>query len=376
MKKIELNLAIISILITVGHAQIELKELSGNANLFYDTNDNDNTLFDKKQSMGNLGVNFSGILKLNNSNSKLNFGVSGVSTLGLENSIANNTWVDQTDYKDAIWLDTLNLTITPFENISNTTLILGRQEFATPLLHTETWNVVKNTYDAFTLINRDLKDTTLTTTWIGRSNSYGDSVVKARNIGDGFDSFLTKEGVYIAGIDTKLTSTLDTQAWYYIAPNIAKVLWIQAESKINQFTFGGQFGDYNPQDSNGGIGFGFKIDYDFENLGLMVAYSSVKKGGLFINLGAYQTPLYTMGWWNSNAQGQSNTDAFNLTAEYSIEDFVNLGLFFTSWSGDNRTNEIALSTNKSIGALDATIAYIYTDVDSVNNVQAYLSYSF
>ncbi len=382
MKKIYLSLIIIYPLILnlTLNAKIVLNELNTYANIFYDTTDGDGAIFNKESSMGTWGVDSKATLTSTTFDpcSKVELGISGISRVGFRDILANYSWVDQID-DTAVWISSLNLTLKPLEGISNTTLILGRQNLTSPLIFTEDWNVVKNSYDAITIINEDIKKSTLTAIWVTKSNSFDDSLVRARNINRGFKEFLTKDGVYGGGIDTELIPNIDLKIWYYTTPSISKTLWIQAESVVDRFTFGGQFGNYSSKDSSKGVGFSFKIGYDFKNLSLMGAYSTVEKDAIFINFGAYQTPLYTMGWWNSNVQGKPDTDAFNLTAEYSIENGIDLGLFFTSWSSTNRTDEIALSASKSIGDLDLTVAYIYTDsrdTNTINNIQTYLTYSF
>ena len=67
---------------------------------------------------------------------------------------------------------------------------------------------------------------------------------------------------------------------------------------------------------------------------------------------------------------------------------VDLGAYYTQTStpvagaSDLNMKEFTLSAGKTIGALDATLAYIYTDADDQNNaqdynsIQAYLTLNF
>jgi hypothetical protein len=310
--------------------------------------------------------------------------------MGLENTLVSSTWVEHNAaLNDAVWIDTLNLAFNPLNGISNTSMVVGRQELATPMVFTEKWNIAKNTYDAAVAVNNDIVDTTLVGAWVGRSNIAGGSTVHARNIGDGFGKFLTDEGAYAFGAVTKLIPTMTTQAWYYVAPSTANVAWVQAETEYAGFSLGGQYGMLDGADDSDGNAMAVKLGYDYEGIAVGASYSTVDKmtgtsGALgFVNLGGAQTPLYTAGWWDVGSQGVSDTDAFTLTAEYGLEGVADLGVFFTNWENQtsgNAVNEITVTAGKSFGNLDATLAFINTDADveedAVNNVQAYFTYNF
>lgn len=404
MKKITLSMAAIVLMVSAANADIKNESFGGSASLFYGTNDAANgDLFNKDTSYGNAAVHFGGSASVGACDTcvKLNYGVTGVSTMGLENTLVADTWVgdDVTavasgdDFgprlRDAVWIDTLNLTFSPLSGISNTTMVIGRQELATPMVFTETWNIARNTYDAAVAVNNDIQETTLVAGWVGRSNIAAGRTVNARNIGNGFKDFLTSEGAYAFGAVTKLIPTVTAQAWYYIAPSTANVGWLQAEGEYEGFSLGAQYGMLDGDDNSDGNAVGVKIGYNFEGLGLSAAYSTVDKmtgtsAALgFVNLGGAQTPLYTAGWWNVGGQGASDTDAYNITATYSLEDVADLGLYYTNWENQtsgNAVNEIVVTAGKSFGNLDTTLAYVYTDddtaADTQNDIQVYLTYNF
>ncbi len=361
--------------------------------MFYGTNDAANgDLFNKGTSYGNAAVHFGGTASVGACDTcvKLNYGVTGVSTMGLENTLVGSTWVNHMNgLNDGVWIDTLNLTFSPLNGISNTTMVIGRQELATPMVFTETWNIARNTYDAAVAVNNDIQETTLVAAWVGRSNIAGGSTVNVANIGDNYSSFLTPEGAYAFGAVTKLIPTVTAQAWYYIAPSTANIGWLQAEGEYEGFSLGAQYGMLDGDDNSDGNAVGVKIGYNFEGLGLSAAYSTVDKmtgtsAALgFVNLGGAQTPLYTAGWWNVGGQGASDTDAYNVTATYSLPDVADLGLYYTNWENQtsgNAVNEVAITAGKSFGNLDTTLAYVYTDddtaADTQNDIQVYLTYNF
>ena len=393
MKKIALSLAAIALIATAAQADIKSKSFGGSASLFYGTNDaNNGDLFNKGTSYGNAAIHLGGAASVGacDTCTTLNYGVTGVTTMGLENTLVSATWVNHMNgLNDAVWIDTLNLTFNPLDGVSNTTMVVGRQELATPMVFTETWNIAKNTYDAAVAVNNDIEDTTLVAAWVGRSNVAGGSTVNAANIGDNFAKYLTDEGAYAFGAVTKLIPTVTAQAWYYVAPSVANVAWIQAETEIAGFSLGAQYGMLDGSDDSDGNAIGVKLGYNYEGLGLSAAYSTVDamtgtSGALgFVNLGGAQTPLYTAGWWDVGGQGAQDTDAFNVTATYSLEGVADLGLYYTNWENqttNNAVSEIAVTAGTSFGNLDVTLAYINTDADAaadaVNDIQAYLTYNF
>ncbi len=403
MNKIGLSLAVIAIIGTAAHAEIKSDSFGGSASLFYGTNDASNgDLFNKATSYGDTAIRLGGTALVGSCDTcvKLNYGVSGVSTLGLENTLVGDTWVDHNGgLGDAIWIDTLNLTFQPLSGVTNTTMVVGRQELSTPMVFTETWNIARNTFDAAVVVNNDITDTTLVGAWVGRSNGInalyalpktpGSATVRAANIGDGYSQFLTAEGAYTFGAVTKLIPTVTAQAWYYIAPSTANVAWLQAETEVAGFSLGGQYGMLDGADNSDGNAIGIKVGYNYNGLGLSAAYSTVDamtgtSAALgFVNLDGAQTPLYTAGWWNVGGQGAQDTDSFNVAATYDITDIANLGVYFTNWENQtsgNAVNEIAVTAGKSIDNLDVTLALINTDddaaTDAVTDVQVYFTYNF
>jgi hypothetical protein len=393
MKIITLSLAAIALIASAAQADITSKSFGGSASLFYGTNDaSDGDMFNKGQSYGNAAIQLGGAAAVGDCDTcvTLKYGLTGVTTMGLEHTLVSSTWINHT-LDDAIWIDTLNLTFNPLDGISNTTMVVGRQALETPMVFTETWNIAKNTYDAAVVVNSDITDVTLVGAWVGRSNIGGGSTVNAEAgfNNNGFDRFLTDEGAYAFGAVTKVIPTVNAQAWYYVAPSTANVGWVQAETEYASFSLGAQYGMLDGADDSDGNAVAVKFGYDLDSLGLSASYSTVDKmtgtsAALgFVNLGGAQTPLYTAGWWDVGSQGASDTDAFTLTAEYGVEGVADFGVFFTNWenqtSGD-ATNEVTVTAGKSFGNLDATLAFINTDADgeedAVTDVQAYFTYNF
>ncbi len=417
MKKFTLSIVAIATIVTAVNADIKNKNFGGSASLFYGTNDaSDGDLFNKGQSYGNVGVQLGGSASVGSCDTcvTLNYGVTGVSTMGLEGTLVSNTWIGQSTSKttkakpfaganinDGVWIDTLNLAFHPLDGISNTTMVLGRQELDTPFVFTEKWNIAKNTYDAAVAVNNDIVDTTLVGAWVGRSNGFDavdqltdpdaapllGGLAQSDGISDnGFNRFLTDEGAYAFGAITKAIPMLTAQAWYYIAPSIAKVGWLQADTNFEGFGLGAQyvFNDFDSK-ADTGSGFAVKLGYDLAGLALGASYSSMDEDlTTAANLGGTQSKLYTEAWWSYGQVSQADTDAFNVTAEYNLEGVANFGAYYTNADHGSDANpdfqEIALTVGKDIGNLNLTAAYINTDIDddsdAINDIQVYATYKF
>ncbi len=395
MKKLSLSLIAVAMMTSAAVADISIKNVGGEAKLFYGTNDaNDGDFFNKGQSYGNAAVNLNGASSVGScaTCTTLNWGLTGVSTMGLENTLVSNTWINHT-LDDAIWIDTLNLAFHPLDGISNTTLVLGRQALDTPMVFTEKWNIAKNTYDAAVAVNNDIVDTTLVGAWVGRSNNAGSKTVKTVNAEAGFNDnsferFLTDEGAYAVGAVTKLIPAVTAQGWYYIAPSTAKVAWLQADTEYAGFGLGAQYAMLDADDNSDGTAYAVKIGYNYEGLGLSAAYSSVdamtgtSKALGFKNLSNDQSKLYTEAWWNFDHVAESDTDSLNVSATYDVPEIASLGVYYTN--ADHNTDpdmtEIAVTAGKDLGNLNLTAAYINTDIDNkkdaTNDIQVYATYKF
>ncbi len=429
MNKLSLSLIAAAMLTSAAVADISIKNVGGEAKLFYGTTDaGDNDFFDKKGAYGNVGINLNGASSIGacNTCTTLNWGITGVSTMGLESTLVHNTWIDQSvtagsskdfagglNINDGVWIDTLNLAFHPLDGISNTTLVLGRQALDTPFVFTEKWSIAQNTYDAAVAVNNDIVDTTLVGAWVGRSNGHdlletkknvlglggsfangalpggnasGNVVVASDGISDNaYNRFLTNEGAYAVGAVTKLIPMVTAQAWYYIAPSVAKVAWLQADTDYMGFGLGAQY-VYNDLDgaADTGSGYAAKIGYNYEGLGLSAAYSDMDdKLTTASNLGGTQSKLYTEAWWNYGKVSSPNTTAFNVTATYDVPEIASLGVYYTDADKDGGNTgdlkEIAVTAGKDLGNLNITAAYVNAEVDgadATNDIQVYATYKF
>lgn len=381
MKLVKMSL-VAALLVGSSAFAIENTKVSGDAKLFYSTQDDsksnaDASLFAKPSSTGEAALALS-------VSSDLTEGVSGgatlnaITTLGLYNNLVSSTWtggVEDYVYFSEAWLA---------GTAGNTTGKVGRMQLDTPLVFSETWSVVPNTFEAAVVINQDLPDTTVVAAYVGQHNS-------AAALGGGFSGQSFKsfyDGAYTIGAINNSFEPLTAQAWYYDAPQAVQAYWLQADLSLNGIIAGLQYtgADWTTTDKTSSA-FAGKLGYEMKDtFTATVAYSSVDKDATAgANLAGAQSKLYTEAWWYYGKITQADTTAYNLTVTAPVADLFDAGLYITSSeTGDaaDKFTEATFEAAKSFGPLDAGLYYIFTESDTdnagdaYNTVQVYLTYNF
>lgn len=430
MKLAKMSL-VCAVLLGASAFAIDNVKVSGDAKLFYSTTDatitngvsgvTSNDLFDKTTSAADtaLRIGVTGDLLKN-----VSFGLTGyaVSTLGLENNLVDSTWtgahgVDTTsgtaypDVNDAYWLGEAWLAVTA----GKTTVKAGRMELDTPFAFSEKWSIVPNTFEGAVVLNQDLPDTTLVAAWVGKGNGtnaihgQNESVLDANVLaldagvvgaGGDFVTFADGGAYAVAAINNSF-KPLVAQAWYYNVSNVADAYWLQADidcQLVKGVKIGAQYAEMDPKgvavvalsNDNKSSAYAFKLGYEgIEGLTVSAAYSEADKdGGLKIanvgtqNLEYAQSKLYTEAWWNYGLVGDADSESWNVTATYDLQDVATFGAYYTTVDNDLKDytmDEITLSATKSFGPLDASLVYInydYNNGEANNIIQAYLTLNF
>ncbi len=424
MKLIKMSLAT-AVLLGASAYAIDNIKVNGDAKAFYSTDNtdkavgtaNDTGLFGQANSVADtaLRIGVKGDLTSN-----VSFGVTGyaVSTLGLENNLVSGTWAgSRNGVKDGSWMGEAWIAGTA----GKTTGKVGRMELDTPLIFSEKWSTVPNTFTGAVLINQDIPDTQLIGAWVGQGN--GLNFTTENNNSAGWDymgkEFGTfgKSGAYTVGAINNSFKPLVAQAWYYNMGDVVDAYWLQADidcSLVPGVKIGVQYANMDPKatytaTTKDSTAYAVKLAYEgVKDLTLAAAYSSADKdnGGLMIgNLGTYnnkgvksysgkflaQSKLYTEAWWNFGYVGTAGADTVMLSAAYDAG-FAKLFAQYTDINvqatGSAKTNvtEATVTATKSFGPLDATLAYIMTNADDQNSevrtgrsydtVQAYLTLNF
>jgi len=133
---------------------------------------------------------------------------------------------------------------------SNTAFILGRQSFDTPFADRDDIGMVPNTFEAYTLLNRDLKDTTVFLSQVQKWSGV-DSDVPGR-----FTELNGDKGMQVLGLTYEGWSNIMLSGWFYNLSDEVKITYLEAEyeDETDQYTYGGRaqyaYQDYDKSESS------------------------------------------------------------------------------------------------------------------------------
>ena len=416
---------------------IDNVKMSGNAQLMYMTSDaqavgyngvvagDHDSLFDKDNSAADAALNLNvtaDLVKNDIVAISAGAGYTVLSTLGLENNLVSNVWggahgattgtgssygspLGGAKVENANWMNEAWIAATA----GKTTAKLGRMELDTPLVFTETWSIEKNTFEAAVLINQDIPDTTLVGAYVGNGNgneTFGENATGTVNtlglaagaVVNANGKFTTygTNGAYAVGAINNSFKPLTVQAWYYSLTQLATAYWLQADLNMDGVLAGAEYTSASLDHGNTDASstYALMLGYSMKDVATVkVAYSAVDDKGV---VGAANTAtssgaskLYTEAWWNYGKVTQLDTDSWNVTVTSPVQGLFDLGLYYTyadqsAAAGDNDLSEVALTAGKSFGPLDATLAYVYSDVktatvgddETSNMIQVYLTLNF
>ncbi len=316
-----------------------------------------------------------------NSNWKVNVGMTGLMTLGLDDSLVSGTWllagadVDSlgnplTSIGDALWIDTANITGTMMDGAL--TLVLGRQALDTPLAFSETWNIAPNTFDAAVAIAKPMENLSLIAGYIYDGNGNGSRITTFDTAGvsneggfthgNGFiplfvgsDHEISNGAWTVAGVAT--FAGITGQAWYYDVMDVAQAVWLQADGDFSGFTVGAQYAWMGADSAlenavakelgapsvtiDDSSAWAAKLGYKMDAFNVWAAYSQVDdktnavlpisntatiRNGAGLGPVAFgwqsQSKLYTEAWWNYGLVGQPGADTTTVAASYNVGDLA------------------------------------------------------
>lgn len=432
MKLSTISLVVASLLSTSAYA-IDNVKVNGDAKLFYSTNDADSggqsvSLFNKTGAMGQAAIGLGATADLTKGVSAgIHF--TGLSTLGLQNQLVSGVWESTNGVSDSWWFDEAWIAGT----LGKTTAKVGRMELDTPIVFTEKWSIVKNTFEAAVLINQDIPDTTLVAAYVGGTNSNNivnpvtggsaetnPALTGLGNAGGVIQKFNTNgstnfgqfyRGAYAIAAINNSYKPLTVQIWGYAAPEYLTAYWLQGDFKMDGILAGAQ---YTNTDYNQSVQLPIGQDVSNDAWAIMGGYAmknvatvklSFSQTGTESNAGlgagmnlaggaSAQSKLYTEAWWNYGYITRADTQSYNISVTGNVAGF-DLAAYYTNANSDKNggtatrpdMKEFTLTGGHSFGPLDATVAYIYTNADdqnldsngngqSFNTVQAYLTYKF
>lgn len=339
---------------------------------YYQTNDSVD-LFDQASSVGSFGVQ----LRADNDNLFYGFGtgieLTGLGTLGLQDSIISRgvQSADGTNNGGAITQAYLTYTL------GNTVATVGRMAIdgtVSPFAYSEDWNVFKNTFEAATIVNTSIPDTTIVGGYVRGANSNADLSTFER---------INEDGVYLVTALNQSITGLDLTASYYYAADMAligdtQIVWGSGEFTAYGADIGIQGGTVLVDTGDDTVGFGAKVGYDFGLIDTGIAYSNADDGTVgLMNLAGTNSVFYTNLLVNGEEtsrdaetyMGKAGIDILggNLSAAYAYTDSV-----------VNFTEADVVYTTKLDNGISVFTGYIYTDdeVDTTHGIRAWARYNF
>ncbi len=421
MKLIKLSL-IAAVLVGSSAFAISNVKVAGNAKLYYSTNTNvtgqSEGIFGANNSYGQAAFDLGLTADLTKGISA-GASMTALSSLGLQQQLVANTW-DQAGAgtTDSYIVNTAWIAGT----YGKTTAKIGRMKLDTPLIFTQNWSIVENTFEAAVLINQNIPNTTLVGAYVGGSNgnaTYNQNSqtggaglaaqIQGTNNNSTFSQFYN--GAYAVGVINNSIKPLKVQAWFYDAPQYVQDWWLQADVNMMGITLGAQYTgiSYNlnaiaPSLNASNAGYAVKLGYKINNIATITgAISQISKSnngfGAGDNLAEFgttknQSKLYTEAWWNYGYVTRANTTAENITITSPVNGLFDLGLYWThaaqsgythnvlNGNNNGQMNEFTVTAKKAFGPLNTTLAYVYTQAGDQNSnvgfstVQARLTYNF
>ena len=405
---------------------IENTKVSGDANVYYHTQDaNDGELLNAADSAADIGLNLNlttDLFKNDSVSISAGAGYTVLTTLGLENTLVNNVWGSAhtaelgngsswgNKVENAAWVNEAWVAV----SAAKTTAKVGRMELDTPLAFTEKWSIEKNTFEAAVLINQDIPDTTLVGAFVGNGNGtetfgggqpanvVGGAGLAAGGVVNQNGEFTTygSNGAFAVAAINNSWKPLTVQAWYYNVERVATASWLQADLNVEGILVGAQYStiDINKDVVLSGAPLGAAADISSNVYAVMlgyamkdtftakVSYSSVGEDhsagfNTATAAGTAQSKLYTEAWWGYGNVTAADTKTVNVTIEGTVSG-IDLGAYGTMADKNNARNynEATLTAGTSMGPVDATVAYIYANTaangDYVNALQVYLTVNF
>jgi len=172
----------------------------------------------------------------------------------------------------------------------NTGIKVGRQHIATPILSNSGSRLVKDSFEGVTVVNKDIKNTTLVAGYVSKASTRTDG---AGDIGPFED--ISTDGGYTLMMKTQVSPALALTAQYVTVQDDAgdkDVLYAQADYKVNETVK--VAGQVLSSDNNGvnGTLVGVKADAKMGAINLTAAYTSTGDENVVRGFGHGAVPAF------------------------------------------------------------------------------------
>jgi hypothetical protein len=268
----------------------------------------------------------------------------------------------------------------------NTTLKAGRQEIDTPFADTDDIGMIVNTFEAVTLVNTDIKDTTLVLAQVQKMAG-----VDAEVPGE-FTKLNGDDGVQVFGATYEGIEGLSLSGWYYHANDLIKVPYLEAtyEANLDEVTLGlgAQYAYMDWEADSTAKVVGASVSAEIHSTGLIVgaAYNKSSDGAADDLFGG--GPFFTSSEHLTLPTAGNDGEAVMYTAEWDAGtigvDGLTLGAGYLTLESSTGLESSELDIIASYAFNDAlTLDLFYSDIDDkiesgdeLTNLRVFVNYAF
>ncbi|WP_281951288.1 OprD family outer membrane porin [Nitrosophilus kaiyonis] len=246
----------------------------------------------------------------------------------------------------------------------NTTLVLGRQQLDTPLAGSDDIRIIPNLFEAYTLINKDLPDTTLILSHVTKMSGWDslDNAKKFKPMSDaaGVGEIAPDEAVTVGAIIYEGFKNITLQAWDYYAHEVLNAVYLQADFNwkcllSEDIDMSAALQYYSEKDKGKVNDAGVTIDYYVYGAMINAAHKSGLGLTLAFNKVSDDDSVHTFGAWGGYPE-------FAVADETWYNSLGNMQ--------DAKSYKVALSydfSSSNIEGLSATLAYVNFDLEDKYN---------
>ena len=170
-------------------------------------------------------------------------------------------------------------------DFQNTTLVAGRQMLDTPFLDSDDIGMIPNAFEAYTLSNQDLQDTTFVYAYV-RNMAGVDADVPER-----FTKVNGGSGAHALGAMYEGFEDVALSAWFYALPHFANLAYVDAVISgryagfLYEVSAQGAWQDFKGGESAKVLGFASTIGYETSPFSLLFAYDKAFDAGAINGFG-------------------------------------------------------------------------------------------
>lgn len=267
-------------------------------------------------------------------------------------------------------------------SFGETLITLGRQSIDTPYADSDDIGMIPNSFEALTIVNKDIRDTTITLAHLHKWSGV-DSDIQSK-----FTELNGDSGVQVLGIEYEGIDSTKLSGWFYNLPNELKIGYIEAEYShtTTSFDYGLNL-QYSYQDYDNGDTstiYGIATSISSKDTGLTATISYNKTKGVEANNLFGGGPFYTNAEHNTLKEAgiDGNTILYTIEWDASIVGLEGLSIKVDI---DDHHGESYFSNEYDVGfdyhySKDISLGAIYSNIDdrdeSFKNLRVFLNYHF